>query len=560
MPDGGPGRVFDDRPCLGCGGRVELISGVCESCEARHLRPLPGPQTDFLACEADIALLGGGMGSGKTRSMLLDWLRHTTTPKANGLIVRNRLTDINSPGGLWDQALALFAGTAGVGANGVPMNPHARAGNMMDITWPSGAKLGFRHLDDRNVERFKGPEFSWIGVEEANECAMETIMWLFLARGRTTSGAKPVLRMTCNPDPDHTLAEWIEPYLILDPHDPAYGTPDRSKSGMILHVVRSRQTNRFELDADLAALAERTGQEPESALTFAYIPALLGDNKALKVASPDYERNLASMDNVERERNLDGNWKARRQDGGMLRPAWWGHLNPSRGQMFKAPIVRRVRAWDLAATKPKRPDDDKPDYTIGVRMEWDYHGRWYITDVVACRENTPEVDKLLAATAQADYAYSPDLVHVLEVEGGASGKRDVPTLIKVLKSGCPCTVISVPARKNKAAKARAMARELQLGMDGNKPREVDPDPNEPGSEHQPRGFIVHNGWTTRAYMDAGPHPPTLGALFWQQVTPFFDPKAPHDDIPDAMAIGHNAGSVKPAPKPEHPAARYRRLS
>lgn len=548
-PHGLHADFYDLRPCRAgtppCGGRVELLTGSCTRCGSRILRPLPGPQTDFLACTADIALFGGGMGGGKTRSMLLDWLRHSQTPGTNGLIVRNRLTDITVRGGLWDDAQRLYDGTAGVDPDGIMLNPRFRAGNMLDAEWPSGATLSFRHLDQYNVHRFKGPGFSWIGVEEANECDLEAIMWLFLARGRSTSGARPVLRMTCNPDPDHQLAEWVSYYLLPD------GTPDRSKSGVVLYILRSLRTNRFELSPDLAALAESTGQDPDSALTFAFIPSLLADNTALESVDTGYRRKFASMDQVERAKNRDGNWKIRADVRGMLRYAWWGHTEAP-----LSPIVRRVRAWDLASSVP-RPGTD-PDYTIGVRMEWDYYGRWYITDLVACRDEATEVDKLLAATARSDYAYSPDLTQVIEIEPGSSGIRDAANTRAVLRSGCPCRVVETRANKNKAEKARPMARELRLGMNGNTPCVIDMEKGDDGV-WSPRGFIMLNGWCERPYHDAGKHPATLGDLFWSQVTPFFDPSK-HDDVPDAMAIAHNAGSTAPPPKRESPRERFRRLS
>lgn len=545
MPNA-PAKIFDPRPCRNCGGRVELVPGTCVACSSKHLRPLPGPQTDFLACEADIVLFGGGMGSGKTRSMLLDWLRHSTTPGANGLLARNRLAEIKKNGGLWDQAMSLYSGTAGVSEDGITIDPRSRAGEYMDMTWPSGAKLGFKHLDDRNRDRFKGPEYTWIGIEEADECTMETIMWLYLARGRTTTGARPVLRMTCNPNPDSVLAQWVEPYLILDPDHVDYGRPDRSKSGMIMYLARSLQSNKFDLDSDLDRLVARTGQDPANALTFAYIPSLLQDNIALPAG---YSRRLASMDAFERARNLEGNWKVRREVGGILRFQWWGQVDRP-----LAPIVRRVRAWDKAVRRP-RPEYPNPDYTVGIRVEWDIHGRWYVTDMVACREEIPEVERLMTATAAAD---GPSVMHVLEVEGGAGGPEAARHGRDVLRRSGRCgPVIELPARKNKLEKSRPMASELRRGMDANKPRQSEVD-DEAGEVHQPRGFILLNGWTERPYSDAGEHPPTLGALFWQQVTPFWDPDADHDDVPDALAIAHSAPKA-PTKKRESAVAHHRRL-
>lgn len=80
---------------------------------------------------------------------------------------------------------------------------------------------------------------------------------------------------------------------------------------------------------------------------------------------------------------------------------------PRGGGMFKKsdfvivpegpPVARRVRAWDLAASK-----DRYSAYTVGVRMAIAPDGRTYIEDVRRKRLTPAEVEATILATAQHD--------------------------------------------------------------------------------------------------------------------------------------------------------------
>lgn len=529
--------LLHNDPCASCDGSVALVTGECLDCGQPHLRPQPGPQTDFLRCSADIVLFGGGMGGGKTYSLLLDWLYQAQRPGANGLIVRNRSVDITIGGGLWDEAARVYASTG--------MYP--RGGSVRDMTWPSGAKLSFKHLDDRNKERFKGPGFSWIGIEEANECAIDAIMWLFLARGRSTSGIRPVLRMTCNPDVDHALASWVQPYLHHETNEETGavdGEPDRSKSGMVLYMMRKANSHEFVFAPTRQEVAAKAGGDPEDALSFAFIPSLLEDNKVLTETDPAYKRKFSNMGAVGKARDLRGNWKVRQEIGGMLREELWGGL--VRAPL--GPIVKRVRGWDKAATEPRPDDGNNPDFTAGVRLEWDVAGRVYVSDVVACRHEPPGVDRLMANTASKD---GPAVTQAIERDPAQAGKVDARHTIGVLRGTGRCGRVDVAqAIKDKVTKAQPMARDLEQGLAPGSDR------GEPG--FRPKFFILdETGWTERIYQDALVGPVTMLQLFWSMVEPFYRPGgSTKKDIVDAMTTAYQAGTKPVAPPRPDAAKRF----
>ncbi len=511
-----------------CGSDVLALSGICIRCGTKHYRPQPGPQTEFLRCRATVAIMGGAAGGGKTFSLLLDWLRHSNTPGAVGLLVRRFETDIEL---LWPAAVALFAGP------GVRIRSSKGS---RDITWPSGARLYFRRLDAVDFERYKGPEFAWVGIEEADQCSIDSIIYM-ISRLRTTTGIRPVLRMTCNPNPDHTLASFVDPYYLINDGGPCDGEANRAMSGVIRWFARTDKGS-FVFGDTQAQAADLAGVGVEMAISFAFIPALTTDNVFI---GSDYLARLSIQGPVRGLQLMRGNWRVRTDFRGMLRYGWWGQVEAP-----LAPILRRVRAWDPAARRPHKDYPD-PDYSAGARVEWDVHDRWYVTDMVAAREEVPEIHKLMAETAEAD---GPTVTQVLEQEPAAAGVSDINTKMEVLRSSGKCgPIVVVKASKNKIVKLGPVSKQLRCGMKGNVPRLIELDPEaEPEAVHQPRGFVIVSkrdmagnvigipSWLDRAYEDASNnHHPTVGALWWWMIRGFFG-MVPHDDLPDAVGIAHSA--------------------
>jgi len=510
---------------------------------------------DFLSCPATVALFGGAAGGGKTAALLMDWLRHTNTPGAVGLIARHMESDLDL---LWPVAVAMYSQ---FDENGLPLVHFRSSKGSRDITWPSGAKLYFRRLGDVDFERYRGPEFAWIGIEEADQCSIEAIMYM-VSRLRTTTGIRPVLRMTCNPNPDHTLAQFVDPFYLINDGGPSDGEANRAMSGVIRWFVRTAKGG-FVFGNTPEEAAEQGDVGVEMARSFAFIPALTSDNAFI---DPDYLANLALQGPVRSLQLSRGNWRVRADFRGMLRHGWWGQVTAP-----LAPILRRVRAWDFGARAPSKDYPD-PDYTIGARVEWDVHSRWYVTDMVACREETPEVDTLLANTAEAD---GPAVTHILEQEPGAAGVSDIRTKSEVLRSSGKCgPIVVVKTNKNKLVKLQPVSNQLRWGMNGNTPWTRDRLTRRGGkwyvingdgseveyaqerdarehvdNEHQPRGFVIisrdgeANSWMDRPYEDASSdHHATVGALFWWATRGFFG-MVKHDDPPDAIGIAHSAPRI-----------------
>lgn len=108
---------------------------------------------------------------------------------------------------------------------------------------------------------------------------------------------------------------------------------------------------------------------------------------------------------------------------------------PRGGGMFKracaqfvdeAPkrVVRRVRGWDLAATKNKNSP-----WTAGVKMSIDHEGRVFIEDVRKIQGSDYEVEQLLVETAAAD---GRSVIQDLPQDPGQAGKVQKRALARLL--------------------------------------------------------------------------------------------------------------------------------
>jgi phage terminase large subunit-like protein len=501
--------------CSGCG--IDLEAGWCEPCQRMHLDPQPGPQQTFLACPADIVLYGGAAGGGKTWSLLLDALRYAVEITGwNGLVVRRIRESMTVGGGIWAQAKMVF------GREDVEYNESS-----LTVRWTAtGSTLSFRQVNN-NPGLFAGPSYDWIGIEELQEISVDDMI-LALTRLRSTSGIRPTLRATCNPRRGHKIVDWIRWYLQPD------GTPDRSKSGVVRYFARSRRTNAF-CHAPTAEEAEDAAERPRGyAQSFAFVPSLLPDNQILSRADPAYRNKIAVQGNVAEAQLCDGNWYVGGDDDGPLARERWAHVIAP-----VAPIVKYVRAWDKAATRPaagKTP----PDYTAGPKLGFDAAGRFYLCGLAACREDTPLRDTMIAATAAAD-GHMCQQVH--KQGPGDAGKSDVVHTRPLLAQPGGSVPLVVRESKDKIVRATPLARALELGMYDGRP--VGPDnPRPDGAPWEPRGFVLDaDGWLLERYSDAGSHPETIGELLWEHLDPF--PNGDNDDVADALADAFDAGNVGP---------------
>ncbi|MBU6428252.1 MAG: terminase family protein [Cyanobacteria bacterium REEB65] len=258
--------------------------------ETREIRPQPGPQTQFLATPADIAVYGGAAGGGKTWALLLECMRHAQNPHFGAVIFRRTSPQITNEGGLWDESLKLFPLTGATGLVG-----------SLDWRFPKGANIGMRHLQyERNVFDWQGSQVPLLCFDELTHFS-ESQFFYMLSRNRSTCGVRPYVRATTNPDINWVkefLAQWVD-----------RKHPDPAASGELRWFIRVK--GELVWAHSVEELAAQYPKKRPKSVTF--IRASIFDNKVLLNLNPEYLANLEALPDVERARLLDGDWDVKRE-------------------------------------------------------------------------------------------------------------------------------------------------------------------------------------------------------------------------------------------------------
>ena len=271
--------------------------------EAKVIRPQEGFQLKAMATSADIAILGGAAGLGKTVVLLLEYLRHIDNPEWGGVGFRRTSPQIRNQGGLWDTSMKFY--------------PHA-GGQPKDSTlewdFPSGAKLKFSHLEyEKNIYDYQGSQIPYIFFDELTHFT-EKMFFYLLTRSRSTCGVSPYVRATCNPDPD----SWVA-YLISWWIDADTGLPIPERDGVLRYFTRDGDNYiwgdtpeeviskaSYFLDEIINASGLDAGVFVKS-ITF--ISGSIYDNKELLSTNPQYLANLLAQDQATVSALFKGNWK-----------------------------------------------------------------------------------------------------------------------------------------------------------------------------------------------------------------------------------------------------------
>ena len=271
--------------------------------EVNIIRPQKGYQMKCAASPADIVIGGGAAGVGKTFILLLDPLRHIENEKFGGVIFRRTTPQIKAEGGLWDASQKLYR---------LIDNAKARE-HTSEWVFPKGSKLKFSHLEhEKNKYDWQGSEITFLGFDELTHFT-KSMFFYMLTRNRSTSGVKPYVRATCNPDPDSWVAELISWWIGED------GFPIPEREGVLQYFVVDGDNYIFgdtyqevyeKAEYMLKPMIEKSGKKKEDFIkSLTFIGGDIYDNKALLDVDPGYLGNLNAQDKETKAQLLHGNWK-----------------------------------------------------------------------------------------------------------------------------------------------------------------------------------------------------------------------------------------------------------
>ncbi len=462
------------------------------------LEAQPGPQSAFLATDADLAIYGGAAGGGKTWAALFEPLRHIENPRFGAVVFRRTYPQITNEGALWDEATKLYPL---LGAKS----------NQSELYWsfPSGASISFAHLQhEKDVQDYQGSQIALLVFDELTHFTERQFFYM-LSRNRSTCGVRPYVRGTTNPDPDSWVASFIAWWID---QDTGYPIPERA--GVVRWFIRVNDEIRWADDREsLIEFLPKSlpaSVDPADVIKSAtFIPASVHDNRILLDADPSYLANLYALPYVEREQLLGGNWKVRPAAGKIFNRGWYAVVSAAPAGGIECLF------WDFAGTEKKLRKND-PDFTAGVSQRWNA-GRLAVTDCLSFQGGPAEVERQFVnysrQRAEACRRTGTRFMVRWEIEPGSAAKREVPRYAAMLAG---LDARGVRSEGDKFVRARAFAAQSEAGN-------VD---------------LVRASWNEG----------WLRHMHNQ-------PDEPHDDIMDASAGSFNEIAKEVTAKPVHTSTR-----
>jgi len=339
-----------------------------------------GPRSEFQArylnSDADIIIAGGAAGSSKSYVGLMRHIRWFEDPYYRGFCIRKNSTAIMKEGGLFDEAVELYR----------QVEPKIQI-KLKDqkIVFPSRASVSFTHYEnDAAGNTFQGLQLSSVFYDEATHAAEKHIWWL-VSRLRSKAAMNPCIWLTCNPDPDSYLREWVDPWLFPEGHEKA-GLPNPEKNGSAKYIIRQDGDLRWaDTKEELIDLYGKNWLpiDHKEQIQPKKIEVHLGtiyDNPTLMETNPGYLSSLEALPEVEKQRLLLGNWNVREQASSYFSRNWCeevSYINPNE-------IQSTVRTFDFAMTL-KSDLNTSPDYTVSTLMHKLKDGTYAVASVTRHR-------------------------------------------------------------------------------------------------------------------------------------------------------------------------------
>ena len=388
-------------------------------------RPSSHRQEQFINSRAFITCFGGAAMSGKTFQGLMRFLLYVDDPLFSGYVVRKNATDFKKGGGAFEEAIRMFkAYDSGMTYTKQPMQ----------INFSSGATINFIGLDgSAGMESVQGIQITCAMVDEATHLSEEEIMWLITRLRATSDNIEPCIWLTCNPDPESFLCDWLSDYYLYPigsyvDGELVEGRPNTERNGRVRYFLRvgnemkwsSNEDELFEGYKHLYPLDE-DGVSTCRPQSFCFIGATVLDNPLMMKKNPNYVAQLASAPRIKMERLLKGNWYAREEGSGYFKRDWTP-IKTAKEIYIDDPVVRRVRAWDLASTLPSE-SNPSPDYTVGVLVARTKSGYYVVEDMIRGRWRAGELENMLVAQTQKDIEmYGHSCIGYLPIEPASAGK------------------------------------------------------------------------------------------------------------------------------------------
>lgn len=256
------------------------------------IAPQKGKQSEFVHSEADIAFYGGAAGSGKTFSLAMIPLMFIDEPTFNAVIMRRTYPEIFNPGGLWEEMERMYV-------------PCGATANLSDHVWtfPSGMYVQAAHMQhEKDKYKYQGAQIVYIAFDELVHFSKTQFFYMLSRNRKVGSPTRPFVRATMNADADSWVADFISWYI----DENGFAIPERS--GVVRWFIVK---NDKEIWADSPEPLKKIAPD-QMPISFTFISANIEDNKLYMAnGGKEYIAKLKTLDEVQQQRLLSGNWKIR---------------------------------------------------------------------------------------------------------------------------------------------------------------------------------------------------------------------------------------------------------
>lgn len=402
-----------------------------EAEQIQFFAPLSKKQEDFCNDqENDIICFGGQAGSGKTQVSILRMLIGVLEdPNYAACICRQSKVQLKGAGAIFPTATKVFEYAADASTNKI------------ELSWsfPNGAELKALHLDN-NQNDYQGMQVTEFYVDESTQCKEADVVYL-MSRLRSKSKKQHQLILATNPLYDSFLRIWLEKAGYLD----ADGFCKPEMDGTTTYMARIEGEWIFtQTWEDMAQMYGET--IADEAYRFVFYSAGVDDNPYIKRYLPSYILKLDNLPKLEKLMLRQGCWYAKSEASGFFKKEWVRIVEPS-----QVPLeLRKVRAYDIAATLPDKEVNTNPDWTRGILGCYDKTSAiFYVMDMVSMRDRPAKVQQLIETTALAD---GKNVYVSLPLDPGAGSKESLAMKQSRLGSMGIKTLVS---RTNKSKMERA---------------------------------------------------------------------------------------------------------
>lgn len=358
--------------------------------------PQRGCQEKFVASNADITIIGGNRGGGKSFAMLLDALPDVRNKFFVSVIFRKEKKDFDN---LEKESSHLYS----------QYGKYNRSQSDMTWNFNKGGSLTFSHFSDTVFdfkERFRGKQYSYIAIDELPQ--MEFKKFKFLTTiNRNAAGIRNRIVGTCNPDPDSWLRKFIDWWIGED------GLPIPERDGVVRYYFSDSDSpdsiywgdTPEEVYMQCKSVIDKMWKPEYEELGFnkitmfvkslTFIRGRLEENVKLIASDPNYIAGLAQQDEEQRSRDLEGNWNFKNAGDDMIKMR-------DMERFFAAPYnyadMRNRATCDIA-------------FTGGDSLVlWHWIG-WHIDDIFVCRKDSKTAIEMVRnklaewGVMEEDFAY-----------------------------------------------------------------------------------------------------------------------------------------------------------